>query len=104
MKKIETTILVTVAILLLAALSGCARFVTTQTDERTNEKTGEKTKISTKAKATTFWDSKSALANFKAAQTEKSQSASVGSLVQESSGTNTVKALEHIDSILKSVK
>ena len=93
-----------IAVVACLASSGCSTFSTTQTDERINEQTGEKTKVTTKAKARTFWDSKSQLANFKASQTEKTQGASVGSLSQESSGTNTVKALEHIDSILKSVK
>lgn len=99
MKKIDALILIAAI-----AFAGCASFTTTQTDERTNEKTGEKTKITTQAKARTFWDSRSSLANFKASQTEKTQGASVGSLSQESSGTNTVEALKHIDSILKSVK
>lgn len=73
---------------------GCASFSTTQTDERTNETTGEKTTVTTRAKSRTFFDSKSKLADFKATQTEKSQSASVGSLSQESSGSNTVNLIE----------
>lgn len=85
-------------ITMLAALSlcGCAQFRTTQTDTRYNEKTGEKTTITTKASATTFFDSKSQLSSFKAAQTEKSQGASVGSLTQESSGSNAVSLAESI--------
>jgi len=63
-------------------LTGCAQFNTTQTDvspERT---------ITTKATAWTFLTSRSALANFKATQTDKTQSAAVGALTQESSTTN----------------
>jgi len=63
-------------------LPGCAQFTTTQT-ETSPERT-----ITTRAAAWTFLTSRSALANFKASQTDKSQSAAVGSLVQESSTTN----------------
>lgn len=70
--------------LLTLSLAGCASFSTTQLDQRKNEKTGETATIKTVATSRTFFDSKSALANFKASQTEKTQSASVGSLSQES--------------------
>ena len=70
----------------------CARFTTVQTDERLNPKTGEKTTITTGATATTFVAGKSALANWKASQTEKTQGAAVGSLAQESDATSIVKA------------
>ncbi len=91
MKLITTT-------LLALCLVGCARFTTTQTDvspERT---------ITTKASAWTFGTSRSALANFKASQTDKTQGAAVGSLSQETSGTNVVQALQAIDSILGKLK
>lgn len=84
--------------LLALSLVGCARFTTIQTDaspERT---------ITTRATAWTFGTSRSALANFKASQTDKTQGASVGSLAQESSGTNVVQALQAIDSILGKIK
>ena len=87
-----------IATLMALALVGCARFTTTQTDvspERT---------ITTKATAWTFGTSRSALANFRASQTDKTQGASVGSLSQESSGTNVVQALQAIDSILGKLK
>lgn len=81
------------AIVLCAlAMSGCARFSTTQTDTR-NE---TETTITTKASAWTFFDSKSALATWKATQSEKSQGASVGGLSQESSGTNAVNLIEAV--------
>ncbi len=81
---------------LLLSVAGCSTFHTTQTDVRENPTTGEKTTITTHASATTFFDSKSTLANFKAAQTEKSQGASVGSLSQESSGSNAVNLVEGV--------
>jgi hypothetical protein len=75
---------------------GCSTFRTTQEDSRTNEKTGETTTVKTSVSSTTFFDSRSALANFKATQTEKSQGAAVGSLNQESSATNTVNLIEGV--------
>jgi len=90
----------TIALLAVVALCGCAHFTTKQTDVRN----GETTTITTKVTGWTFFDSKSQLANFKASQTEKTQGASVGSLTQESSGTNTVAALNAIAEILKVVK
>ena len=91
---------------LLWTCTGCiARFTTTQQDERTTDPWGNpRTTITTKATAWTWGDSKSALANFKATQTEKSQGASVGSLTQESSATNfaaNVGALTHLLQALK---
>jgi len=96
---IEWIITILVIFLMCFALyffTGCASFTTTQTDERINEKTGEKTKVTTKAKATTFFDSKSSLGNFKANQTEKTQGASVGTISQESNASNAVQTLRLI--------
>ncbi len=82
-----------VAVVLLFA--GCARFVTKQTDRSYLCEHGtEIREITTKVTATTFFESHSALANFKALQTDKTQSASVGSLNQEASATNLVKIIE----------
>jgi hypothetical protein len=92
-----------VPLLAVSVMAGCARFKTTQVDERKNPN-GESTTISTTVSASTLWTSRSQLANFKAAQTEKSQGASVGSLSQESSGTNTVRALEAINDILGKIR
>jgi len=50
--------------------------------------------IETRVKATTFFESRSALAQFKAIQTDRSQSASVGSLTQEATATNLVELVE----------
>lgn len=88
--------------ILATALAGCARFSTTQKDIRyeNGKKVGE---ITTKASGTTFGTSKSALANFKATQTEKSQGATVGGLNQESSGTNAVAFLEALAKLAAAV-
>ncbi len=70
---------------------GCASFKTIQT-ESTN-KDGSKLVV-TRVAARTLFDAKSDLAKFKAFQSEKTQSATVGALGQESSGTNAVAMLE----------
>ncbi len=71
-----------------ALLTGCATYTTTQRDispERTIE-----TEVSVK----TFWDSDSKLADSKAVQTDKSQSASLGALTQTTTSTNITEQLE----------
>lgn len=100
---VRSLALLCVPVLAVSVMAGCARFKTTQVDERKNPN-GESTTISTTVSASTLWTSRSQLANFKAAQTEKSQGASVGSLSQESSGTNTVRALEAINDILGKIR
>lgn len=77
------------------AWTGCAHFTTTQTDTSYEQGKPSRT-ITTRAKATTFFDSKSALSSFRASQTDKTQSATVGSLTQESSGTNVVNMFEAV--------
>lgn len=88
------------ALFLLLGLSffaGCAQFVTTQKDISYEAKTGQKTReIITQAKARTLLDAKSELAKFKASQTDKTQSASVGSLSQESGATNLTSLVEAV--------
>ncbi len=74
---------------------GCATYTTTQRDispERT---------IETEVRVKTFWDSNSKLADSKATQTDKSQSASLGSLAQETSSTNILAELQQAALILK---
>ncbi len=88
----------TLALSIALVLTGCSTYTTTQRDispERT---------IETKVSVRTFWDSKSQLANSKATQTDKSQSASLGALAQESTSTNIVAELEAIVQILKLVR
>lgn len=77
-------------------LCGCAHFTTDQ-DDNTLDSTGKATHVvHTHASATTLFDANSQLAQFKASQTDKTQSASVGSLNQNSSGTNVVAALQAV--------
>ena len=78
--------------------SGCARFSTTQTDISYEEGKPART-ITTRVKASTFWEAKSALSTFAASQTDKTQSAKVGGLSSEANSTNAIKALELIRDI-----
>lgn len=83
------------AILLAVTMAGCSSFSTKQTD--TSYENGLPLReITTRAKARTFFDAKSALTNFKANQTEKTQSAFVGGLNQETSGTNSIGLVEAV--------
>ena len=85
-----------ILLLLLPAglvLTGCAHFTTTQTDIRYDENGKIATAVTTRATASTLFEAESALANFKATQTDKTQSASVGQLNQSSSATNSITAL-----------
>lgn len=83
-------------ILLSVLLTGCAHFTTTQTDV-TYDATQKPTRsVTTRATAYTFFEGTSKLANFKAVQTDKSQTASVGDLSQQTSATNTATALGEI--------
>lgn len=90
------------AFILALLLCGCASFKTRQIDERT-ETDGTKTTISTYAASRTFFSARSDLAKFKASQTEKQQSAEVGSLNQQG-GTNAVQTLRAIADILQSIR
>lgn len=82
-------------ILALLVFTGCARFVTSQSDTSYENGLPLRT-VTTKAKALTFWESRSALANFKATQTDKTQSASVGALNQETTSSNAVALAERV--------
>jgi predicted negative regulator of RcsB-dependent stress response len=82
---------------------GCASFTTTQTDVSYDEKSGQYRTITTEVKAKTFGTAKSELAKFKATQTDKTQGASVGSLDQQSSGTNAVAILEKMVELAKAL-
>lgn len=80
---------------LLLLLTGCASFVTEQTDiSYTDENGNEVRYIRTAVKAATRLESHSQLANFKATQTDKTQSANVGTLNQDTNPTNMVKIVE----------
>lgn len=88
MKKLILPILV-----LCAASSGCARFTTTQTDLSYDPKGAPQRTITTKASATTFAASKTALAKWKASQTDRTQGASVGQLDQAADATPLIDQL-----------
>lgn len=100
MKRITNLLLISVGLV----VGGCARFQTAQTDESYEEGKLVR-KISTKAAAFTLIESRSALSSFRASQTDKTQSASVGSLVQESQATNAVNdAAVFLGTLIKSSK
>lgn len=97
--KLLTTLLLSIGIVI--ATNGCANYATKQTDISSTDKFGVETRtIITTVKATTFFDSDSKLASFKASQTDKTQSTSVGSLDQNSTGTNAIQALKEINTML----
>lgn len=101
-KKGSGVVLLALALVAMT-FTGCSHFTTTQKD--LNYENGVPLReITTKASAFTFWDSRSALANFKASQTDKTQGASVGSLNQESSGTNTAATIKALVDLLNAVK
>ncbi len=96
-------------LILPMVFAGCAHFVTKQTDTSYDEQGNPQRSVTTTAKATTFFDAGSALTSFKASQTDKSQSATVGSLNQSSSGSNAVNLVESavsaaVSAAVKSVK
>lgn len=106
--NIPLTILLGAAV--VGLVTGCASFVTDQRDISYEAVTnGTKTtsvptrEITTRAKARTFWDAKSALARFAAAQSDKSQSARVGELGMETSGTNAVRVLQELRGIVQAL-
>jgi hypothetical protein len=83
-------------------MSGCARFTTRQSDQSYDPETGLPIReVSTRASATTFFDSTSSLTSFRASQTDKTQSAQVGDLKQQASGTNVVQAVGDLRRIVE---
>ena len=93
-----------IAVILAGTLTGCARFTTTQTDVSYAEGKIVRS-ITTRATAHTLFEAKSSLANFKASQTDKTQAATVGSLVQESGVTNSAAIVgEFLGGIIKAAK
>ena len=86
----------------LCLVAGCSTFSTKQVD--TSYESGEPIRtITTTVAAKTLFDSKSALTSFKASQTDKTQGANVGSLVQESSSTNSVAVLDALARIVQAL-
>lgn len=87
------TLLTSLALLTVASFAGCARFSTRQVDTTIGADGKPSREIVTRASAFTLWDSKSQLANWKASQTDKTQSASVGALNMEASSTTNIAAI-----------
>lgn len=107
MRKLQSHVEFILLFLFMVMLfSGCARFSTRQIDSSTTDKDGKTTRtITTEAKAVTLFEASSALANFKATQTDKTQSASVGTLNQEASSTNAMNdAAMFLGTLIKSAK
>lgn len=86
----------------MLALTGCAHYSTTQTDV-SYEKGQPLRAITTKVSVGTLFDSTSKLASSKAAQTDKSQSSTLGGLEQSASSTNTVAALQAASSMVHDI-
>lgn len=85
-------------------LTGCARFTTVQEDTSYDPNGKPLRKITTRASAWTAGESKSALSSFKASQTDKTQSATVGGLNLESSDTNIATNLEALTRLIGTLK
>lgn len=96
MKKLICFWIITIATCLIACLTGCARFNTKQTDISYDNQGKPQRTITTQASASTLFDAKSELAKFKASQSDKTQTASVGSLNQTSTSTNVSAVFEAI--------
>ena len=77
----------------LVLMTGCARFKSTVTEVERPDGSVERV---TRVTAGTLFDSKSELAKLSSGQTDKSQKVSIGSLNQESSGTNAVNLVESV--------
>lgn len=90
--------------LLVLALTGCARFGTKQTDLSYDPATGKPLRtITTRASSYTFFSANSRLATWKAAQTDKSQGATVGGLEQSATGTNVAATLGAMADLLRAL-
>lgn len=87
----------------ISLMTGCANFHTTQTDLSYDPETKQERKIITKVSATTFLTAKSDLAKFKASQTDKTQSAAVGSLGQATDGTGLTNVASLVEAVASGV-
>ena len=72
---------------------GCSRFKSTVTERTAKDGVTERV---TRVSAGTFSDSKSELSKLSSGQTDKSQKVAIGSLDQESSGSNVVSFAEPV--------
>jgi hypothetical protein len=92
----------TILICLSFAGTGCSRFGTVQVDK--SYENGKLVRvIKTRVGANTVFDGKSELAKFSASQTDKTQSAKVGSLNNSSSSTNAIAALDKMIDLAKAL-
>lgn len=98
-RKARVTLTVT-SVALLMCLLGCARFSTNQVENRIGDDGKLTGTIRTKVAAWTFFDSKSNLGQFEAMQTAATQRARVGTLAQESNGTNAVEILKALAAVV----
>ena len=89
MKRIPVSVLV----LAVALAGGCARFNSTVTEVTGADGTTERTTL---VKAATLFDSKSELAKLSSGQSATKQEVAIGSLKQESSGSNAVSFAESV--------
>jgi hypothetical protein len=104
MKELFKNVICPIIPLAAILLTGCASFTTTQVDQSTtpNEQGILTTRtITTRAASRTLWESKSALSQFQARQTDQDQSASVGGLTQQSASpvkdlADLIKALNEL--------
>ena len=78
---------------LVALAAGCARFKSTVTERKAPDGSTERV---TQVSAGTLLDSKSELSKLNSDQTDKSQKVAIGSLNQESSGSNAVSFAESV--------
>lgn len=94
MKK---TIAIAIASVLLA---GCAHLSNSQEDTSYNDAGKPVRTIKSHQGATALFDSNSQIVKFRATNTDKTQSSSVGSVDQSASSTNAVALLHEVDNIL----
>jgi hypothetical protein len=85
----RSALLLTLAAVLIFA--GCARFSSTQDQTR-----GDGTIIHQRQTVTTFFDGKSDIAKLRASSTDKTTGLTVGSIAEETSGTNAVDLVTRV--------
>ena len=74
-------------------VAGCSHFSSTVTERKLQDGSTERV---TRVNAGTFFDSKSELSKLTTGQTDKTQRVAIGSLSQESSGSNVVGFAESV--------
>ena len=93
MRTNKSTTVLALGALAAACLIGCSRFKSTVTERTAKDGVTERV---TRVSAGTLLDSKSELTKLNSGQTDKSQKVSIGSLNQESSGSNAVSFAESV--------